>query len=128
MLKIAIMLSSLLLLPVAAAADTFIINQVNTTYSPDELTIHVGDTVEWHWSSLAHTVTSGTGAADPEAGDLFDEPLDVTAPIVSYTFTTAGDVPFFCRPHEVMGMTGIIHVLESTPTEASGWGNIKALY
>jgi plastocyanin len=128
MLKIAIMLSSLLLLPVAAAAETFIINQVNTAYSPDELTIHVGDTVEWHWSSLSHTVTSGTGAADPEAGELFDEPLNAAAPLVSYTFTTVGDVPYFCRPHEGMGMGGIIHVLESTPTEASGWGNIKALY
>lgn len=118
----------LLLLPALAVGETHVVNQVNTAWVPAELTINVGDTVEWHWSSLSHTVTNGTGAADPDAGSLFDEPLNAGAPLFSFTFNSAGDLPFFCRPHEAMGMTGIIHVLEGTAAESEAWGSIKALY
>ena len=128
MLKVAIMLSCLLLLPIVATAATFVIDQTDTTWVPADITIVAGDTVEWHWSSLIHTVTSGTGAADPNAGALFDAPLDAANPVFSYTFTVVGDVSFFCRPHEGVGMTGMVHVDASTATDVSAWGNIKALY
>ena len=93
-------------------AATVQINQSGLTFDPDTITIQAGDTVEWNWSGGSHTVTSGTGAADPDVGLLFDEPLNSSNPTVSYTFDTAGDYPYFCRPHELCGMTGIIHVLE----------------
>ncbi len=128
MFRVAIMLSCLFLLPIVATAATFVIDQTGTAWVPADITIVVGDTVEWHWSSLTHTVTSGTGAADPNAGSLFDAPLDAGNPLFSYTFTVVGDVPFFCRPHEGVGMTGVIHVDDATATDDSAWGNIKALY
>lgn len=128
MRKLAIMLSALLALPAIAAADTAVIDQISMTWAPDEITINLGDTVEWHWSSLSHTVTNGTGAADPDAGTLFDAPLNGSSPVFSFTFTATGDYPYFCRPHEPMGMTGIIHVVDETAVDPAALGNIKALY
>ena len=106
------------LLAGAAAAATHTVNQVNLTFDPDEITINVGDTVEWIWSSGIHTVTNGLDLADPDLGTLFDEPLTAANPVVSYAFTAAGDVPYLCRPHVTLGMTGVVHVLD--PTAAPG--------
>lgn len=111
-----------------ADAETHTINQVSTVWEPSELMIVVGDTVEWVWDSLAHTVTNGTGPADPGAGSMFDAPLDALNPTVSFTFETAGDVPFFCRPHFSVGMTGVIHVLPATPVEDATWSDVKNRY
>lgn len=49
-----------------AQADTFIVNQVGTTFDPDSIVIQPGDTVQWIWASLSHTVTSGFDLADPK--------------------------------------------------------------
>ena len=93
-------------------AATIDIQQSGLTFDPAEITIERGTTVQWIWNSGSHTVTSGTGAADPDVGSLFDEPLNNGSPSVSYTFDTTGDFPYFCRPHEGSGMTGLIHVVE----------------
>lgn len=93
-----------------ALAVTHIVQQSGFAFSPDLITINVGDTVTWQWGSLSHTVTSGTGAADPQAGSLFDAPLNSFNPSFSHTFTTAGAFDYFCRPHELMGMVGVVIV------------------
>jgi hypothetical protein len=66
--------------------------------------------VRWVWSAGSHTVTSGTGGADPNAGSLFDAPLTSASTTFQYVFNTAGTYPYFCRPHESFGMTGTITV------------------
>jgi plastocyanin len=105
---------------VAAAQTTHTVNQTGTSFSPASLTIEVGDTVRWVWSSLAHTVTSGTGTSDPSVGALFDAPLNTFSPEFQFTFTETGTVPYFCRPHEIGGMTGSIVVEDvSTPAPAT---------
>lgn len=76
----------------------------------DVLVINVGDTVTWQWTSFSHTVTNGTGSGDPNVGRRFDGALSSLSPTFSYTFTTAGTVPYFCRPHELMGMSGTVIV------------------
>lgn len=60
-----------------AMAVTHTVNQVGLTFQPDDLTIEIGDTVEWNWSTGSHTVTSGLGNGDPNAGNLFDAPLNM---------------------------------------------------
>jgi plastocyanin len=112
----------------AASAETFIIEQDGVSWVPSEMTINLGDTIEWHWNSLSHTVTSGEGPDDGDAGMLFDEPLDAGNPVVSYTFDAAGDYPFFCRPHFALGMTGVIHVEDSVASENRTWGAVKGLF
>lgn len=108
----------LLLAPaLPAGAATHFVQQVDMTFSPDVITINVGDTVTWQWSSFSHTVTSGTGGAAPGAGSLFDAPLNSFNPTFSRTFTTAGTFPYFCRPHEIMGMTGTVIVQNASAAD-----------
>jgi plastocyanin len=122
-------------LPVApASAATHDIDQVGLTFTPDSLDVEVGDTVVWHWSAGTHTVTNGEGAADPNVGTLFDAPLSSAAPTFSFTFTTAGRVPYFCRPHETLGMKGVV-IVQDSPVAAeeprvvdTDWSRIKTLY
>lgn len=110
----------------AADAATITVTQTGLTFDPAEITIDVGDTVTWVHTTGSHTVTSGTGAAAPDAGDLFD--MALTSGSVSHTFTAAGDVPYFCRPHEAFGMTGLVHVVEEVDAEASSLGAVKRLF
>jgi plastocyanin len=86
------------------------VNQSNLTFSPASVNVVEGDTVRWVWTSLSHTVTNGTGSADPQVGALFDAPLNSVTPTFQYVFTTAGTFPYFCRPHEGFGMKGTIVV------------------
>src|SRR5688572_29653064 len=45
-------------------------------FSPQSVSIQPGDTVRWRWlGNMAHTVTSGDGPSDPNAGTLFGSPL-----------------------------------------------------
>jgi len=101
----------LILLPLAASAQTtHEVDQVSISFSPNDLTIEAGDIVRWVWSAGSHTVTSGTGLADPDIGILFDAPLNSANTTFEFTFDTPGDYPYFCRPHVGLGMTGVIRV------------------
>ena len=100
----------LILLAIPAAATIHDVLQSGTTFVPDNLAISEGDTVRWIWSAGSHTVTSGTGAADPQVGALFDAPLNSSNTIFQYVFGTAGSYPYFCRPHEFLNMKGTITV------------------
>jgi len=128
--QVNVMLASLLIVAFASSAfaTTHTINQTGITFSPADLTIVVGDEVQWVWSNGSHTVTSGTGPSDPNVGNLFDDPLNTGATMVSYTFTMAGDYPYFCRPHFDFDMTGVVHVEPTVSTESVTWGQIKVLF
>ncbi len=88
------------------------------TFSPKNLTIAVGDTVEWVWLSGGHNVVSGTDTAAGCAADgKFCSPADSNcgaAPIAfpgaiyTHTFTAAGTFPYFCAVHCGLGMDGVI--------------------
>jgi len=87
-------------------------------FSPDEVMIRAGDTVEWRNAShFNHTITD-----DPKlAGDRRNAVLPPGAaafssgeihPGESYKLklTAAGIYHYFCMPHEGIGMLGQIHV------------------
>ncbi len=103
-----------------ASATLHVVDQVGLTFDPPAITIDVGDTVEWHWSSGFHTVTEGTPCT-PSGG--FDELLTSSNPIVSVTFNTPGVIDYFCIPHCFDEMTGVITVTQGSavPT-VSEWG------
>lgn len=127
-----IILSVCLLVALASAAGAavHVVNQINNTFVPNDITIDVGDTVQWVHSSGSHTVTNGTGPTDPLVGTLFDALL--TTGTFSYVFTVPGDVPYFCRPHVSLGMTGIVRVNPPTAAadgfEGASWSRVKTLY
>jgi nitrite reductase (NO-forming) len=76
-------------------------------YSPNVVTIKVGDTVTWrNTDSLFHTVTSGmsTGeAGKPGTPDgIFDSGEVQAGEMFQHTFTEAGTFDYFCTPHPWM--------------------------
>jgi len=120
------------MLLVAFASPAFsaqhIVNQTDTTFDPDDILVEAGDEVQWIWSSGSHTVTSGIGPMDPLVGNYFDDPLDSGNTTFSYTFTTEGAIPYFCRPHFGLGMVGLVRVEPRVSTENSTWGQVKLLF
>jgi plastocyanin len=112
--RIACLLLVLFLSAAASGAATYTVNLNSMSFSPNNITILVNDTVHWvHVAGITHTVTSGTGPLDPFVGDLFDQSMPAGSTF-DYTFTAMGDYPFFCRPHFSMGMIGVVHVVAST--------------
>lgn len=85
------------------------------TFSPNAVTITVGDTILWKQVSGSHTTTSGTGPGDPEAGLLWNKSLTSASPEYQRQFNTSGSYPFYCIPHVSFGMTGTITVEEPLP-------------
>lgn len=90
-------------------------------FTPAHLTVTVGATVHWINSGpFDHTVTSGLSSRAADApGEDFDHAL-ASGKTFDFTFDTIGDHPFFCRPHESMGMKGVVTV---TPADAPDGGN-----
>jgi plastocyanin len=76
----------------------------------DTIEIPAGGTVRWELSSGFHTVTSGSGSADPEAGAFFDATLFSTVPTFEMTFDVPGTYDYFCAFHELQNMKGTVVV------------------
>lgn len=96
-------------------ANTVMVGQNGTTYTPQQITIHQGETVHWEWASNNHTVTSGTA---PNADGLFCSPNDTncaSAPASNsgatyeHTFNSQGTFKYFCLVHG-SAMTGSVVV------------------
>ncbi len=75
------------------------------SFSPAEVSIAVGDTVQWIWESDFHSVTSGT--ASLPSGE-FDSDIQNVPFTFSHTFLAAGNFDYFCLLHKMM--TGVVHV------------------
>lgn len=111
---------------VAADVTTGSSSKTNDAYAPNPINIHVGDTVTWtNKDSTAHTVTSGTGNADPNKGQEFDSspnfsPLMVPQGTFEHTFDTEGSFPYFCALHE--NMKGTVMVAAGTGNGNGGNG------
>jgi plastocyanin len=85
-------------------------------FSPRGLSINVGDTVQWTWSSSGHSVVSGSACiadnqfCSPDDSDCAGAPLSSQGATYSHTFTAAGTYPYFCSQHCGLGMAGMISV------------------
>jgi plastocyanin len=87
------------------------------TFFPATLTVPVGTTVQWFWSSAGHTVTSGidgtpdgTFCSPAATASCATAPTSAAGATFEYTFTTAGAFPYYCAPHVSDGMKGTIVV------------------
>lgn len=78
----------------------------------DTLVIPKGSTVSWQRVTGIHTLTSGKGADDPDAGIAFDYLLDEQHPRFDSTFTDPDTVEYFCFFHEPR-MRGVVIVAAS---------------
>jgi plastocyanin len=93
------------------------------SFSPQIVTINIGDTVRWTWGSSGHNVISGSSCTpdnkfcSPSDANCAFAPTSDESAVYIHTFTTAGTFPYFCSPHCFDGMTGAVIVQAgSTPT------------
>ena len=102
---ISLMVSLFLALPVYAT-QIQMGSEGNLVFSPNEVSISVGDTVTFVNGDLPPHNMVVTDHPELSHGDLSfvgGESFDVT-------FSDAGDYEFQCEPHAGAGMKGVIHV------------------
>jgi len=75
--------------------------ETDSCFSPANITINAGDTVEWpNVDTAAHTVTSGSPADGPSS--VFDSSLLMADATFAFTFEDAGEYDYFCMVHPWM--------------------------
>ena len=73
----------------------------NSCFSPADITINAGDTVEWiNVDTAAHTVTGGSPSDGPSG--VFDSSLVMANASYAFTFNDAGSYDYFCMVHPWM--------------------------
>lgn len=97
----------------AASAATHDVTVGNNFFSPNDLTIEVGDTVRWTNNSGFHDVTADDGTWASETSSSFT---------YSRTFSSMGEVLYYCSVHSTRGpygntnMNGRINVVAAPQT------------
>lgn len=91
-------------------------------FSPDEITISVGETVSWEFESSGHNVCAWPAMFDevsiPEGADGFGTmsqggnryAMVDSGETFEHTFETAGEYTYVCGPHVGQGMIGSVIV------------------
>ena len=91
-----------LVAPIGTRAATHEVTIAGFAFTPQELTVTVGDTVTWtNTDPVAHTATSTAGAFD--SGEVAE------GASYSVTFTSPGTYDYLCTPHP--SMTGRVVVV-----------------
>ena len=103
--------------PVQAAALAASMN--NNFFSPDPITVTVGDTITWSNSSgQSHTTTDGVRTNLGAAGGIWDQTVSSGSSSTAVTFNTMGTFQYFCRFHSGMDGSVVVQAAEATPTPA----------
>ena len=86
-------------------------------------TVTLGEEIQWNFVSGAlHTITSGTGSADPDSGNLFDEQNFTVGDVFFFFPQACGVFPYYCQIHENFNMVGTI-IVTSPPAAFPGSGD-----
>src|SRR5882724_7573636 len=102
--SLSVALASLVLLVPTTPAHATTLNLTVATGSQRGVTVNLGDTAEWDWSSggTSHTVTSGTCSASSPSSCLPDGNFTsaiLTSGSFSHAFSTPGVFPYYCGVH-----------------------------
>jgi plastocyanin len=101
----ALMILALTVLSNFAYAEVHNIDIVDFSFSPQNLTVMVGDTVIWtNQDNVPHTSTSDTG--------IWDSGTLTNGQTFMWMFNSTGDFPYHCTVHP--SMTGMISVQPAT--------------
>jgi plastocyanin/glucose/arabinose dehydrogenase len=96
------------------AQETYEVSVQDNFFSPDEITINVGDTIEWvsTGTTFAHNVVADDGS--------FDSGVPTSSAFTfSVTFDEPGTYQYYCELHGApggIGMSGVIIVVDPTAT------------
>jgi manganese oxidase len=97
--------------PAASKGKVMPRNQVamlEFSFRPESLNVMTGDTVTWvNKGNFPHTTTSGVNG---KPDGLWDTKHLARGESFSYVFTQSGTYHYFCRPHNGLGMKGVIVV------------------
>lgn len=108
----------------AASAETHEVGAHDMTFKPEVIHVSPGDTIRWEYvSGSPHTVSSGDGC---RFDGLFFSALSFIEPVFEWVVPddASGDIPYFCAPHCINGMVGVIHVDEVCQGELTGDGDV----
>jgi plastocyanin len=104
----------------AASTPPLVVRMVDmpATFQPAQLTIKVGETVEWknvgnsvhHASSDPSTAVNPAEVSNPPGAKPFDSGFLQPGQNYTYTFTVPGTYKYICAPHETSGMLGEVVV------------------
>ena len=116
-MKKLILFISILIVTTAVFAAKDTVRNSGFRYTPDSISITVGDTVVWVIgnSHNADEVDSTTWASN---GSTSNNGFSVAFGGGSQVFNTAGKYFYVCTPHASLSMKGIINVLPSTTSIA----------
>ena len=83
-------------------------------FSPANITIAVGDTVQWIVTGSTHTTTSGHPGNQTE---FWDSDTLQRGGFFSRTFTVVGAFPYFCKIHgrSMLGTVTVVESMEGQP-------------
>jgi len=102
--------------PGVARAATANVSVEDNAFAPVNITVNVGDTVEWTWAGAnPHSVTADDGSFDSNPPPANFQ----TSGSFSHTFTAPGTYRYYCRVHGApngVGMSGTITVQAPAPT------------
>ena len=95
------------------------VDSTNLRFTPSTLTINEGDTLRFVWGgqALPHNSVEENGvfdSGDPERAVDYGHVFD---------YDSAGTYSFFCEPHEAVGMTGSVTVLDLEAPADNGSDN-----
>jgi plastocyanin len=93
----------------AMYAETHTITNSGQTFSPDEITIGVGDVIDWDIADF-HNVVEVTQETWNANGNTSNGGFSLGFGGGEVTFNTAGTFYYVCEPHASSGMKGIVHV------------------
>ena len=96
-------------LPLLASAANVSVGQDGARFVPSDITIPLGETVNWTWVGNNHSVTSGTQF---NADGIFDSGIRNVGFHFSFTPSVTGTYPYYCTVHGSM-MTGVVNVTTS---------------
>jgi plastocyanin len=81
--------------------------QGNPDYEPDETDVPLNENIVWtNDDTVPHTATSGTGAEDPNSGNIFDTSIinagEESSPVQLTGVKEGDEVPYYCQVHPYM--------------------------
>jgi plastocyanin len=97
--------------PAAAGTTITILSgssvQGNPDYDPDSSDVPLNENIVWvNEDTVPHTATSGTGAEDPNSGQIFDTSIinggQESSPVQLTGVKEGDEVPYYCQVHPYM--------------------------
>jgi len=129
-IKLAVIVCCAAFVPLSAKATTIQVQvgQGGLKFTPANVMVQVGDTVEWVWDALDHSSTSGT-PGHPDG--MWDSGIQNTGFTFSFTFTQAGTFNYYCTVHgaccSMIGSVTVTQAIDTVTITKAIWSSAQML-